>query len=72
MNEIELGTKSWHLNTTIKKLLLNRINAIYYMDANIITKMHAPDSDSVLGDTFVYQSGKGRVTNHKLNLDEDT
>lgn len=71
MNEVELGTKSWHLNTAIKKLLLKRANAVYYMDSNVVTKMHAPDSDAVRGDTFVYQSGKGVVTSHRLNLDED-
>lgn len=71
MNEVELGTKSWHLNTVIKKLLLKRANAVYYMDSNVVTKMHAPASDSVLGDTFVFQSGKGVVTDHNLNLAQD-
>lgn len=73
MNEVELGTKSWHLNTIIKKLLLKRANAIYYMDSDVVTKMHAPNTDMTASNdsVFVFQSGKGVVSSHNLNLAQD-
>lgn len=75
----KIGTKSWHLNDAIKKLLLDVYTPIvppepndkYYIDDTIDTMMHAPDTDAFDVDTFIYQSGKGLVTDHNLNLDTD-
>lgn len=67
----KLGTKSWHLNDAIKKMLRKKINTLYYMDAVVHTMMHTPNTDTVIGDMFVYQSGKGVVSGGKLNLDDD-
>lgn len=65
-----LKSKCWHLNTYIKRLIILG-KALYYIDPNNEINLMAPNTDTTSRDTFVFQSGKGVVTDHNLNLARD-
>jgi len=68
----ELKNKSWHLNDIIKKILWNDITPLPPVERGVYWKedltLNAPNTDTYIDDTFVFQSGKGVISGHNLNL----
>jgi len=72
-----LKSKCWHLNTYIKRLLYVEpeppLQGLYYIDPNNQLNLIAPNTDTTASNDsiFVFQSGKGVVNAHNLNLAQD-
>ena len=74
-----LKSKCWHLNTYIKRLLYVApepeppVQGLYYIDPDNRFNLIAPNTDTTSSNDsiFVFQSGKGVVTSHNLNLAQD-
>lgn len=73
-----LKSKCWHLNTYIKRLLYipeptPPVKVRYYIDPNNSFNLVAPNTDTTSSNDsiFVFQSGKGVVNSHNLNLAQD-